>query len=84
MSDTAISPNCVSVESLLPPMSDWHLDRSEKLLVATDKLNEGIGFAYYYHDEEDPHWQTACANGFRLENVTHYALRPALPSASGQ
>lgn len=70
----------ISVEERLPPVEDWLLDRSGKVLAATTECAEGMTFAYCRMDEEDgPQWVTACASSFTLKQVTHWALRPALP-----
>jgi hypothetical protein len=77
---TQFSPPWVDVTESLPSISDWLLNRSEKLLVATEEAQDGITFAYCSIDDEDgPIWHTACANAFELHKVTHYAPRPALP-----
>lgn len=73
-------PPWIDVAAGPPPISDWLLQRSEKLLVATEEAQDGITFAYCRFDDEDgPCWLTACANAFELHKVTHYAPRPALP-----
>lgn len=74
-----LTPNWVSTETSVPPMTDWMTERSDKFMVATPELEDGIGFGYYYHDDEDPHWTTSCRDRIRLDKVTHYATRPALP-----
>ncbi len=77
---TQFRPPWISVDERLPPVSDWLLNRSEKLLVATEEAQDGITFAYCTLDDEDgPAWHTACASAFELHGVTHYAPRPALP-----
>lgn len=81
MSNPALVPVWISVEDQLPPVHDWLLERSEKLLVATPELGDGIGFAYFRHDDEDSGWVTACSDEWRLEQVSHYANRPSLPVA---
>lgn len=80
-SETQFVPAWVPVtDGNLPPPADWLTSRSEKLLLATDEMDGGITFGYCVHDEDDgPSWQTACASGFTLSRVTHYAPRPALP-----
>ena len=77
--DDQLTPNWVSTENSVPPMTDWMTERSDKVLVASPELADGIGFGYYYHDEEDPCWTTSCRDRIRLEQVTHYAIRPSLP-----
>lgn len=74
-------PAWTPVSAGLPPITDDMLQRSEKLLVATDEMTDGITFAYCYLDEEEgATWRTACRDGLDLTRVTHYAARPALPA----
>lgn len=77
-------PHWVPVTDGLPPVERDLTGRSRRLLVATDEVEDGVTFAYCFLEADDgPTWYTACASGFDLHRVTHYALPPQRPAAAG-
>lgn len=77
-------PQWTPVTDGLPAAQDPLTGRSRRLLVATDEVDDGVTFAYCFLDAtEGPNWYTACASGFDLHRVTHYALPPLRPGVEG-
>lgn len=79
------APQWVPVTDGLPGVEDDLTGRSRRLLVATDEVEDGVTFAYcIIGDDDAPNWYTACASGFALHRVTHFALPPQRPGAGGE
>lgn len=77
-------PHWVPVTDRLPAVENDLTGRSRRLLVATDEAEDGVTFAYcFFGADEVPIWYTACASGFDLHRVTHFALPPQRPAAAG-